>query len=33
MMHGPMNTKFVLFYVLFGSKCVLYYRHRVTTQL
>jgi len=41
--HGPHSSKlvvicvvlllFVLFYVLFMCKCVLYYRHRVTTQL
>ena len=41
--HGPHSSKlvvicvvrllFVLFYVLFVCKCVLYYCHRVTTQL
>jgi hypothetical protein len=41
--HGPHSSKlvvicvvlllFVLFYVLFVSKCVLYYCYRVTTQL
>ena len=40
--HGPRSSKlvicvvpllFVLFYVLFVCKCVLYYCHRVTTQL
>jgi len=41
--HGPHSSKlvvifvvlllFVLFYVLFECKCVLYYCHRVSTQL
>jgi hypothetical protein len=32
--HGPYSsTLFVLFYVLFVCKCVLYYCHRVATQL
>jgi hypothetical protein len=41
--HGPHSSKlviicvvrllFVLFYVLFVCKCVLYYWHQVTTQL
>ena len=32
--HGPHSSKiFVLFYVLFVCKCVLYYCHRVATQL
>ena len=40
--HGPRFSKlvicvvlllFVLFYILFMCKCVLYYCHRVTTQL
>jgi len=43
MWHGPHSSIFVLFYVLFLSivlfyvlfvcKCVLYYCHRVATQL
>ena len=34
--HGPHSSKlvvFVLCYILFACKCVLYYCHRVTTQL
>ena len=32
--HGPQSSKlFVLFFVLFVCKCVLYYCHRVATQL
>ena len=32
--HGPHSSKIVVsFYVLFVCKCVLYYCHRVTTQL